>query len=145
MTEPTLYLLDTNIISDLMRHPSGNAAQHVAHKARHNKAHGMATSVIVQCELLFGMRRLTSPRWQQQYRSVMNSLEVLPLEQEASQAYADLRAGLEAAGTPIGANDMLIAAHALSLGATLVSGDAEFSRVPGLQLENWLQPIATRT
>jgi len=53
-------------------------------------------------------------------------------------SYASLRSTLEAAGTPIGANDLLIAAHALALQATLVSADADFLRVPGLQLENWL-------
>jgi tRNA(fMet)-specific endonuclease VapC len=71
----------------------------------------------------------------------MQNLVVLPLDEVVGPQYAKLRAHLEQAGTPIGANDTLIAAHALSLGATLVTADAEFVRVPGLQVENWLQPL----
>ena len=71
----------------------------------------------------------------------MEQLPLLPLEDGYSSHYAKLRTHLEQAGTPIGANDTLIAAHALSLGATLVTADAKFSRVPGLSVENWLQAI----
>ena len=66
----------------------------------------------------------------------MLAIDVLPLSKDIVFKYADLRSQLEAAGTLIGANDLLIAAHALSLGATLVSADAEFLQVPGLQVEN---------
>ena len=69
----------------------------------------------------------------------MQNLVVLPLDETVGPHYAKLRAQLEQAGTPIGANDTLIAAHALALGATLVTADIEFTRVPGLQVENWLQ------
>ena len=62
---------------------------------------------------------------------------VLPLDADVVPAYARLRSLLERAGTPIGPNDMLIAAHALALGCTLVTADAEFDRVPGLRVENW--------
>ena len=65
---------------------------------------------------------------------------VLPLDDIVGTHYARLRTHLEQAGTPIGANDTLIAAHALALGATLVTADAEFQRVPGLRVENWLNP-----
>lgn len=91
------------------------------------------------CELLFSMRRRTHPRWAQRYAHVLATLEVKALDVAVAGHYADLRTRLEQAGTPIGPNDALIAAHALALGATLVSGDAEFARVPGLKLENWLQ------
>lgn len=83
--------------------------------------------------------RCTGSRWQQQTHLAMSGIEVLFLEPDVSSVYADPRAQLEAAGTPIGANDTFIAAHALALGIALVSGDAEFARVAGFQLENWLQ------
>lgn len=64
----------------------------------------------------------------------------MPFDADVAVHYANLRTVLEEAGTPIGANDTLIAAHAMSLGATLVTADAEFTRVPDLKVENWLQP-----
>ena len=71
----------------------------------------------------------------------MGLIEVLPLETPADDAYGSLRAALERAGTPIGANDMIIAAQALSLGLIMVTDNVrEFSRVPGLKVENWLRP-----
>ncbi|WP_296492297.1 type II toxin-antitoxin system VapC family toxin [Rhodoferax sp.] len=133
-----LYLLDTNVISDLMRNPTGTAAQQALSIAANEPNSKVCTSVVVQCELLFGLRRRTNPRWSTQYERVMASIDVLALESAVATHYAELRTDLELSGTPIGPNDTLIAAHALALGATLVSGDAEFARVPGLQLENWL-------
>lgn len=65
----------------------------------------------------------------------------MPFDAEVAAHYANLRTVLEEAGTPIGPNDTFIAAHALALGATLVTADAEFTRVPGLKIENWLQPL----
>jgi tRNA(fMet)-specific endonuclease VapC len=63
------------------------------------------------------------------------------LDEPADRRYADLRAHLEKAGTPLGANDYLIAAHVLALGLTLVTDNVrEFTRVPGLVVENWLAP-----
>lgn len=70
----------------------------------------------------------------------METMDVLPLDHNVAVHYARLRVHLAQAGTPIGPNDALIAAHALALGATLVSADTEFARVPGLRLQNWLQP-----
>jgi tRNA(fMet)-specific endonuclease VapC len=139
MSKDTVYLLDTNIISDMMRNPRGAAARMAAARARQNAACRMVTSVIVHCEVLFGIRRRTSLKWQQQYDAAMEGMEILPLTLEIPSIYASLRGQLEAQGTPIGPNDTLIAAHALALGATLVTADAEFTRVPGLQVENWLQ------
>ena len=68
----------------------------------------------------------------------MTSMPVLPLDDAVPAHYATIRAHLERQGTPIGPNDTLIAAHALALDATLVSANAEFARVPGLRVENWL-------
>lgn len=138
MLEPKLYLLDTNVISDMMRNPAGNVAQRALLIAANEPNNKVCTSVVVECELLFGLRRRTNPRWSTQFNRVMASIDVLALESAVATHYADLRTHLELSGTPIGPNDTLIAAHALALGATLVSGDAEFTRVPGLQVENWL-------
>jgi tRNA(fMet)-specific endonuclease VapC len=99
----------------------------------------LCTSVIVQCELLCGLRRRTQPRWHTQYQRLMESLDVMPLQADAVLHYAQLRAHLESAGTPLSPNDLLIAAHALALDAALVSADAAFARVPGLRQENWLE------
>ena len=141
MTEPTLYLLDTNIISHMMRNPTGVAAQRALEKARQNPANAMLTSVIVECELLLGLRRQTSARWQQQYQWAMGSIEVLALEPQVAKTYAELRTRLEELGTPIGPHGTPRAAPALALCATLVSANAEFIRVPGLRVENWLKPL----
>ncbi|MBC7608330.1 MAG: type II toxin-antitoxin system VapC family toxin [Polaromonas sp.] len=132
------YLLDTNILSDMMRNPSGVAAQRFLKLAQSTPNVKLCTSVIVQCELLFGLSRRTHPRWQTHYDKVLESVELLPLDSTVVPSYANLRSLLESAGTPIGPNDTLIAAQALSIDATLVSADAEFLRVPGLRVENWL-------
>jgi tRNA(fMet)-specific endonuclease VapC len=141
VTNARLYLLDTNILSDMMRNPTGLAAQQFRATRSKSDTTDIRTSVIVQCELLFGLRRRTHPRWQTHYELLLQSVTVMPFDAEVAAHYANLRTVLEQAGTPIGPNDTFIAAHALALGATLVTADTEFSRVPGLQVENWLQPL----
>lgn len=136
------YLLDTNIISHMMRDANGIAAQHFIRVAQRSDAPDVCTSVVVQCELLFGLTRKPNPRLEMAYERVIQAVEVLPLGSEMAIYYASLRAELEAQGTPIGPNDTLIAAHALALDATLISGDAKFRRVPGLRVENWLAGIS---
>ncbi|PKO61763.1 MAG: VapC toxin family PIN domain ribonuclease [Betaproteobacteria bacterium HGW-Betaproteobacteria-18] len=142
MIDPVLYLLDTNVISDMMRNPAGTAAQRALFVAANGQNSKVCTSVVVQCELLFGLRRRTNPRWSTQYKHVMASIDVLALESNVATHYADLRTQLELSGTPIGPNDTFIAAQALAIGATLVTADAEFVRVPGLRVENWLTSVA---
>nr|WP_316638799.1 type II toxin-antitoxin system VapC family toxin [uncultured Roseateles sp.] len=134
----SLYLLDTNIVSHMMRNAAGHAMQRVQTLLSQDSGHRLCISVVVQCELLFGLQRVASTRWKARYEEAMILLQVLPLDEAVCAPYASLRAQLERAGTPIGANDSLIAAHALALGATLVTADAEFQRVPGLTVENWL-------
>jgi len=136
----TGLLLDTNIISDMMRNLQGPAAKRaVAIGATESGGQrGLCTSVIVQCELEFGLARQPNPRLQTAYYAIMQTVEVLPLTKDIVSRYANLRTQLEASGKPVGANDLLIAAQALALDATLVSADAEFLRVPGLRVENWL-------
>ena len=76
-----------------------------------------------------------------QLETVLAALDMLPLDQPADRHYGEIRQALERAGTPIGANDLIIAAHALARGLTLVTANGtEFRRVPGLRIENWLNP-----
>ena len=138
MTPGAVYLLDTNIISALMKDRTGAITANVRAWAQRLPDCRLVTSVVVQYELLFGLARHGTSRLQTAYDIQMNQLPMLPLDAAVGPHYARIRAHLEKAGTPIGANDTLIAAHALALGATLVTADAEFSRVPGLALENWL-------
>lgn len=134
----SLLLLDTNIISDMMRNLQGIAAERACAASETRGAEALCTSIVVQCELEFGLARMHNPRLEIAYRAVMPAIDVMPLGSEVASQYASLRATLEADGQPMGANDLLIAAHALALGATLVSADAAFRRIPGLKLENWL-------
>ena len=138
MTSGSVYLLDTNIISALMKDRTGAITANVRVWAQRLPDCKLVTSVVVQYELLFGLARHGTSRLQTAYNIQMNKLPVLPLDAAVGPHYARLRAHLEKAGTPIGANDTLIAAHALALGATLITADAEFGRVPDLALENWL-------
>ena len=132
----TGYLLDTNIVSDLVRHPYGIAASKLAQTGDVP----VAISIIVAAELRYGAKRRRSPRLDAQLEKVLGDLDILPLEIPADQRYGELRAELEAAGTPIGRHDMLIAAHALALGYTLVTNnEREFARVKSLKVENWLR------
>jgi len=133
------YLLDTNVISRIMKDGLGPDALRYRARLRLEPDCEIVTSVVVQCELLFGLARRPSPRLQVAYELQMRQIPVLALDERVSVHYAQLRAQLERAGTPIGGNDTLIAAHALALGATLVSADSEFARIAGLQTENWLQ------
>jgi tRNA(fMet)-specific endonuclease VapC len=129
------YLLDSNILSDLVRHPTGTVARRIAELGEN----AVCTSIIVACELRFGAAKKSSPVLSSKIEQMLASLEVLPLGVDADRYYAELRFHLEKNGTPIGPNDMLIAAHALSLGFTLVTDNMdEFARVPGLTVENWL-------
>ena len=130
------YLLDTNIVSDLVRNPQGK----VTDRIRKVGEAQVCTSIIVAAELRYGAERKASPRLSSQLEAVLEALEVLPLETPTDIAYGKLRASLERAGTPIGANDLLIAAQGLALGYTVVTdNDKEFTRVQNLRCENWLR------
>ena len=146
MSSP-LYLLDTNIVSHMMVNAEGKAALHAIKLITQDPSVRMCTSVVVHCELAFGIAKRPSSRLQKALDFQLASLLVMPLDNDVVLHYARLRAGLEANGTPIGPNAALIAAHALALGATLVSADAEFERVPGLKVENWLaaNPVPAST
>jgi tRNA(fMet)-specific endonuclease VapC len=129
-------MLDTNILSDLVRNPQGRVASRIA--AVGDAA--VCTSIIVAAELRFGAMKKASERLSKQVEVILSAMDIQPLEAPADAVYAKLRADLESVGTPIGANDMLIAAHALAVGCTLVTGnEREFARVGGLEVENWLR------
>jgi len=130
------YLLDTNILSDLVRNPQGL----VARKIEKAGETSICTSIIVAGELRFGANKLGSSRLTTQLNSILSAIEILPLEEPADLRYGELRAELEKRGETIGPNDMLIAAHALMLDCVVVTAnEREFSRVPKLRVENWLR------
>ena len=135
-----ILLLDTNIVSDLMKGDRGVAANRARQAIEAGRVQLLGISIVVQCELLYGLAKRPSPRLRAAYDIEMSKLEVFNLDAAVAVAYAQVRWRLEQQGTPIGPNDALIAAHALALGATLVSGDDAFERVPGLRVENWLRP-----
>lgn len=130
------YLLDTNIISDLVRNPQGRAARHVARVGDLN----VCTSIVVAAELRFGAIKKDSPRLTTQIETVLDVVDILPLESPVDREYGRLRARLEREGQPIGGNDLLIAAQSIALGVTLVTDNlSEFSRIAELSCENWLR------
>jgi tRNA(fMet)-specific endonuclease VapC len=131
----TRYLLDTNIISELMRHPQGKAAGHITRVGEDK----ICTSIIVAAELRYGGAKSGSVRLIKAVEDLLGEIEVLPFDVPADAGYGAIRSELEAAGKPIGGNDMLIAAHAKALGATIVTANTdEFKRIRGLKVENWL-------
>ena len=130
------YLLDTNILSELIKNPRGPMAEAML---KAGKEKYCCTSIIVACELRYGAAKKQSPQLSFNVEQVLNSLPVLPLEDDVDRIYADIRIDLERRGLPIGHNDLLIAAHAVSLGLTVVTAnEREFSRVEKLNVENWL-------
>jgi tRNA(fMet)-specific endonuclease VapC len=129
------YLLDTNIISNLIRDPQGPVAQ----RLRAVGEDKVCTSLVVAAELRYGAAKLGSPRLTARLEAVLGALDVLPLEAPTDSFYGEIRARLERDGQSIGANDLLIAAQALALGHTVVTANTrEFNRVAGLLSENWL-------
>lgn len=131
----TRYLLDTNVISDLVRHPQGRAAKRIAEVGEA----AVFTSIIVAAELRYGCAKNGSRRLLKAVEDLLTAIPVMPFDVPADTKYGEVRSGLEASGRPIGGNDLLIAAHALSIGATMVTANAlEFGRIPGLDVENWL-------
>src|SRR5580700_10409698 len=130
------YLLDTNIVSDLVRNPQGKAAQRIRKVGETQ----ICTSIIVAAELRYGATKKGSPRLTAQLEAVLGALEILPFDSPADTVYGVIRARLEQAGQLIGGNDLLIAAQALAFGYTLVTDNQkEFARVAGLARENWLR------
>lgn len=127
-------LLDTDILSDIIRNPHGRAAGQAWRRPE-----AVCASIISAAELRYGALKRGSRRLAESVEALLASLPILAWESPAELHYARLRIALEAKGKPIGANDMLIAAHALAVDCTLVTAnEREFRRVPGLRVENWL-------
>lgn len=130
------YLLDTNIVSSLVRMPQGP----VSERLRTVGEAQVCTSIIVAAELRFGAEKRKSARLTAQLEAILGAIDILPFEAPADEFYAGIRNRLEERGQPIGGNDLLIASQSLSLGHTLITdNEREFARVDGLILENWLR------
>ena len=128
-------MLDTNIVSSLMRLGQGP----LWNKMHDFGAHHIGISIITAAELRFGAEAKASARLTKEVDDFLRDIEVLPFAAPADAAYAQIRGHLKRMGTPIGGNDLFIAAHALALDLTLVTANVgEFSRVPNLKIENWL-------
>jgi tRNA(fMet)-specific endonuclease VapC len=133
------YLLDSNAVSEMMRNPDGPVARVYRIKEPDSDAR-LFISIISAAEMRYGAAKKRSPQLSQRVDRMLLSMEIAPLAPHADAEYATLRADLERRGQLIGPNDMMIAAHALALGAILVTDNVrEFKRVKGLKIENWLR------
>ena len=130
-----LYSLDTNILSDLVRHPQGLVVKKIAVVGENE----ICISIIVAAELRFGAAKRNSARLSNQVETILAAMLVVPFDVPTDREYAKLRQLLESSGNSIGPNDLLIAAQARANGQILVTNNVrEFTRVPSLQVENWL-------
>lgn len=130
------FLLDTNILSALLKDPHGAVAAHIARVGED----AVATSIIVAAELRYGAAKKGSARLTERVDALLGRLPVLAIEAPCDAVYGEIRAELDRRGRTIGANDLLIASHAIVADRILVSDNvAEFSRIAALRLENWLR------
>jgi len=129
------YMLDTNIISDLIKNPFGKVANHI----RQLEADVICTSVIVMGELQYGASKKANINLTERISKILQTIPVLTLTPQHAVTYGEIRAMLEKKGLPIGGNDLWIAAHALATRKTLVTNNRrEFERINNLEIENWL-------
>ena len=129
-------MLDTNVISSLIREPFGRVRSRIAQAGADN----ICASVITAAELHFGAVKKGSPELRDRVKTALSLVPVLPLPVDAASHYGLIRAELERLGRPIGANDLWIAAHALAEAAILVTDNVrEFARVGGLEFQNWIE------
>ena len=126
--------LDTNICSYILRrHPANMIERFAALDPKQ-----LWLSAVVAAELRFGAAKLASPRFSAAVEAWLAGFNVRPWPVEATHHYAQMRAVLERSGQPVGAMDMLIAAHAMAEDSVIVTNNArEFHRVPGLAVEEW--------
>lgn len=128
-------MLDTNIVSALIRSPHGPLRARISAFGESD----ICISIMSAAELHYGGHKKGSIKLIRDIEALVASIPVVPFEAPADREYALIRSELTAAGTPIGPVDFFIAAHALALGMMLVTANiGEFSRVPGLRVENWL-------
>ena len=136
MSGSLAYLMDTNILSDLVRNPQGMVAAQITRAGEDT----VCTSIIAAAELRYRAIKSNSAKLAERIDMILSALEILPLETPADHQYASLRHHLTLEGTPIGPNDLLIAAQGLANDLTVITANVgEFSRVPGLKVENWLE------
>lgn len=130
-----LFMLDTNILSDMIRNPDGMAAKRMAEMGEAT----VCTSVIVASELRYGAAKRASLSLSKRVAALLEIIPVLPLGSDTDRYYAEIRTVLETKRQCIGGNDLLIAAHCCAVEATLVTHNRkEFDRVPGLVTVDWL-------
>jgi len=134
-----LYMLDTDISSYIMK----RSDEAVLRKLRTVAVSDVCISAIVRSELMYGVEM--SPRREKDQAALdefLRHVEVLDYPSDAALDYARIRADLKRRGAMIGANDLLIAAHARCLGLTLATNNTrEFGRVEGLKIENWTETL----
>lgn len=130
-----MLLLDTNICIYIINHKPA----HVFERFKQYTLGEIGISSLTAAELAFGVEKSGSARNKQALEKFLAPLDILPFDESCIWHYAEIRQQLQQQGTPIGSLDMLIAAHALTISATLITNNTgEFSRVKGLQLDNWI-------
>lgn len=130
------FMLDTNMVIYIIKHKPAS----VLERFQEHDPSEFCISAITLAEMQYGISKSSRPEKNQfALLSFLSNIAVLPFDDKAAVEYGDIRADLERKGTPIGANDMLIAAHARALGFTVVTNNIkEFIRIRGLKLENWI-------
>lgn len=128
------YMLDTNVLSNLMRNPGGEIAKQIEAVGEDS----ICISVVVASELRYGAAKKQSDALTLRVDAVLSAIDILPMSPPVDKVYAEIRAQLNAKGTPIGPNDLFIAAHALTEHLTLITANEfEYKRVPSLPVINW--------
>ncbi len=130
------YLLDTNIISDLMRNPEGRVAGKIAEVGEKN----IFTSVIAIGEVRYGIEKRGSKKHAAALKTLLPFINPEPWKAPADRHYATIRLAIEAMGLPVGQLDMFLGAQALASDAVFVTANEKhFRHMPGLTVENWLR------
>ena len=129
------YMLDTDMCSYIIKEHPESVRQRLQKLAMEQ----LCVSVVTYAELIYGVERSSSKRVNRPIvEDFVRHLDVMDWDTDAADQYGVIRAELEAAGTPIGAMDMMIAAHAKSIKAVLVTNNQKhFARIKGLKIENW--------
>jgi tRNA(fMet)-specific endonuclease VapC len=127
-------LLDTNIVSFHIRRSSAVLQR----RLRRTRSAAVGLSVVTEMELRYGMARTPELKIAPLVEEFLRGITILPLTSEVAGHYEVIRATLDRKGTPIGPLDLMIASHALSIDAVLVTSNVgEFRRVPGLKFQDW--------
>ena len=130
------FLLDANIVSDLIRDPQGRIADRIRRVGEAN----ICTSIVVAAQLRYAAAKKASRQLTAQVETVLSAIDTLPFDAPADEIYGSIRTQVELGGTALGGNDLIIAAQALTLDLTLVTdNETEFSRIDGLRVRNWLR------